>query len=443
MAVRVVNPLPGCAVRIPYAFGDREPAGGKIPRRMSLSRPFEFRAGVLTCEAVPLPDIADAVGTPCYVYSRRAVLDNYRRLVRAFKPLDARIFYAVKANANLSLLRLLADEGSGFDIVSGGELYRLNRLGVDPGRIIFSGVGKTERELDAAVAQGIFAIVLESAEELELLVEVAAGRPAAVSVRVNPDVDAGAHPYISTGLRGHKFGIDPAQLPDLLGRLRDHPEVHLVGVGAHIGSQILELEPYAEAFRKIRELADRVRPDWPDLTWLDVGGGFGIPYRGEAPFDLEGLSARLADLRGGYRLVLEPGRCIVGPAGLLLTRVIRSKTNHGKDFLVVDGAMNDLVRPALYGSWHEILPVRQGDPEITADVVGPVCESADFLGRDRSLPRLAAGECLAVMDAGAYGFAAASNYNARPRAAEVLVDGSEFKVVRRRETLEDLLRGED
>jgi diaminopimelate decarboxylase len=409
---------------------------------MRPARPFQYRSGILTCEDVALPDLAEAVGTPCYVYSSLAVLENFRALESAFAPLEARICYAVKANANLGLLRLLADAGSGFDIVSGGELYRLNRLNVDPRRIIFSGVGKSALELDLAVSQGIFALVVESLEELTLLAEIAGDRPVDVSLRVNPDVDAGTHPYISTGLRRQKFGIEPEQLGEVLDCLRQRPRLRLIGIGAHIGSQILEVGPYVEAFRCVRELADQLRADQPHLVWLDLGGGFGIPYQGEAPFDLEELTGRLAQYRGDYRLIVEPGRYIVGPAGVLLTRVIRHKNNHGKHFVIVDGAMNDLLRPALYGSWHEVLPVRQAPPGILADVVGPVCESADFLARERELPRVPAGECLAVMDAGAYGFAASSNYNARPRAAEVLVEGARFRVIRRRETWADLVAGE-
>lgn len=410
---------------------------------MRPARQFEYRSGILTCEEVPLPDIADAVGTPCFVYSSRAIRENYRLLAAAFSPLDSHVFYAVKANANLALLRLLAQENSCFDIVSGGELYRLNRVGIDPKRIIFSGVGKTAEELAQAVELGIFAVVVESPEELAMLGEVAGGRQVDVSLRVNPDVDAGTHPYISTGLRRQKFGIDPAQLPRTLELLEAFPQLRLVGLGAHIGSQILDVAPYVEAFIRVRDIADRIRTSFPSLAWLDVGGGFGIPYRGEEPFDLEGLARRLSRERRDYPVLLEPGRFIVGPAGVLLTRIIRHKANHDKHFVVVDGAMNDLLRPALYGSWHEILPVRQGTPELTADVVGPVCESADFLGQDRELPRPVPGECLAVMDAGAYGSAASSNYNGRPRAAEILVEGAQFRLIRRRESFSDLVLAEE
>lgn len=410
---------------------------------MHPARPFEYRDGILHCEDVPLTAVGTAVQTPCYVYSGTAVRKNYQTLKSHFGPLEATVCYAVKANSNLSLLGLLRDEGSSFDIVSGGELYRLRKLGVPPDRILFSGVGKTRAELETAVSLGLFAIVVESVEELELLADVARNRQTDISLRVNPEVDAKTHPYISTGLRQQKFGIDLDQLPSALELLRRCPQLRLVGIGAHIGSQILEVDPYVEAFLRVREVALALRPEHSALRYLDLGGGFGIPYRDEPPFDLEGLAARLAEARGDFRLILEPGRYIVGPAGILLTRIVRHKTNHGKHFIVVDGAMNDLLRPALYGAYHEILPVRQAAPELTADVVGPVCESADFLGRDRALPRLEPDDLLAVMDAGAYGFVASSNYNSRPRAAEVLVEGSGFRTVRRRESYEALLAGEE
>ncbi len=409
---------------------------------MHPARPFEYRQGILHCEDVSLVAVASQVQTPCYVYSGTAVRRNYRALEERFRPLEATVCYAVKANSNLSLLRLLKDEGSCFDIVSGGELYRLRRLGVEPRRILFSGVGKTRDELETAVSLGIFAVVVESVEELELLADIAAAQPVDVSLRLNPEVDAKTHPYISTGLRQQKFGIDMDQLPDSLAVFRRSPGLRLVGIGAHIGSQILEVAPYVEAFLRVREAALSLRRETPSLRYLDLGGGFGIPYRGEAPFDLGELSSRLAEVRGDFRLILEPGRFIVGPAGVLLTRVIRHKTNHGKHFVVVDGAMNDLLRPALYGAYHEILPVRRAEPSLSADVVGPVCESADFLGRDRLLPKPEPGDLLAVMDAGAYGFVASSNYNSRPRAAEVLVEGTEFRTVRRRETWEELVATE-
>lgn len=404
--------------------------------------PFEFRDGVLRCDQVALDRIAREVGTPCYVYSRRAIVENLSILKRAFSGLDPKICYAVKANANLSILRILDRKGSSFDIVSAGELYRLNRIGVDHDKIIFSGVGKTEAEIDAAIAQKIFALVVESVSELELIAERAGNRQARIFLRLNPEIDARTHPYISTGLRQNKFGIDLADLPTIAECLRSHPTLSLTGVGSHIGSQVLDTEPFVSAFTRIRELADSLRNEGFPLSHLDLGGGFGIPYHDESPIDLSSLAVQIDRLRSDYRVVMEPGRFIVGKAGLLLTRVLHWKSNHGRNFAVVDAAMNDLIRPALYGAYHEIRPVRQRPAELKADIVGPICESADFLARDRELPTLSRDDLLAVMDAGAYGFVSSSNYNARPRCAEVLVDGEQFQVVRRRETSEDLVAPE-
>ncbi len=405
--------------------------------------PFEFRGGSLYCDQVPLERIARDVGTPCYVYSRTAVTTNFAILEQSFSGLDPKICYAVKANANLAVLDILAREGSSFDIVSGGELYRLNRLGVEPERVIFSGVGKTESEIDAAIEQGIFALVVESASELDLIAERAGARSVRIFLRVNPEIDAGTHPYISTGLRQNKFGIDLAELPAILDCLRSHPALQLSGIGSHIGSQVLDTEPFVAAFARVRELADAIRTQGFPVAYLDLGGGFGIPYRDEPPIDLDTLSRQIGELRADYGVVMEPGRFIVGRAGLLLTRVLHWKSNHGRNFAVVDAAMNDLIRPALYGAYHAICPVRERPAKVKADVVGPVCESADFLGRDRDLPRLERNDLLAVLDAGAYGFVSASNYNARPRCAEVLVEGDRFRVVRRRETSEDLVALEE
>ncbi|MEJ2146228.1 MAG: diaminopimelate decarboxylase [Acidobacteriota bacterium] len=401
--------------------------------------PFEYRDGILHCDQVALDRIAREVGTPCYVYGGGAIVRNLGIVRECFADLDPKICYAVKANANLSILRVLAREGSSFDIVSGGELYRLNRIGVAPDRIIFSGVGKAEAEIDSAIQQGIFALVVESASELELIAERAGDRKARIFLRLNPEIDARTHPYISTGLRQNKFGIDLADLPAILELLHAHPTLSLIGIGSHIGSQVLDIEPFVLAFTKIRELADSLRNEGFPLTHLDLGGGFGIPYHDESPIDLPSLSAQIGRSRGNYRVVMEPGRFIVGKTGILLTRVLHWKSNHGRHFAVVDAAMNDLIRPALYGAYHEVRTVRQRPAELRADVVGPVCESADFLAQDRDLPKLGRDDLLAVMDAGAYAFVSSSNYNARPRCAEVLVDGEQFRVVRRRETNEDLV----
>lgn len=405
-------------------------------------KPFRYRRGRLYCEDVDLEEVAQTAGTPCYVYSATAVGGNLDLLRSVFARLDPKICYAVKANSNQSVLRLLRDAGSSFDVVSGGELYRLERLGVEPHRIIFSGVGKTNSELETAIDRGIFALVVESPAELERIAVLGRGRPVRLSLRINPDIDAGTHPYISTGLRGHKFGLDPEDLPLILDIVRRHKGLELAGIGSHIGSQILDTDPFGQAFARIREVADELRRQGFPLVFLDMGGGFGIPYADEEPLDFESLSRRLASLQGDYRVVMEPGRFIVGSAGVLLTRVLYGKRNHGREFVIVDAGMNDLLRPALYGAHHEVVPLRESPAAITADLVGPVCETADFLARDRRLPRLAPDDLVALMDTGAYGFVAASNYNSRPRPAEVLVEGDRFGIVRRREELRDMVASE-
>ncbi|GAB4234845.1 MAG: diaminopimelate decarboxylase [Acidobacteriota bacterium] len=410
---------------------------------MGAGSPFHYRDGELWCEEVPLHAVAEAVGTPCYVYSAQGITSNYQVCAAALRPLDCLVCYAVKANSNLAVLRLLRELGSGFDIVSRGELHRLRLVDAAPDRILFSGVGKTDEELEEAITSGLRALVVESESELERLAELSQGRPVNLSLRINPEVPVATHRYIATGYTGHKFGIDRNHLDSLLGILRRHPHLPLIGVGFHLGSQILEVAPYAAALENARELADRLRASGFPITFLDIGGGFGISYAGEPAFDLAALARTLAPLRSDYQLVAEPGRYIVGNAGVLLTRLIHWKSNHGKHFAVVDAAMNDLIRPALYQAKHRIVPVAQRSAELTADVVGPICETADFLAHDCPLPRLGRGDLLAVLDAGAYGFVASSNYNARPRAAEVMVQGDRLRVVRRRESLDDLVRGEE
>ncbi len=410
---------------------------------MRPTRPFEYRSGQLHCEQVDLNQVAEQVGTPCYIYSAEAIRCNYRTIKRWFQPLAPKICYAVKANSNLAVLRLLKEEGCGFDIVSGGELFRLNRVGANAADVIYSGVGKTDAELESAISQEIFSLVIESRAELKQVSRVARGRPVQISLRVNPEIDAQTHPYISTGLRQHKFGIDLEELPSVLDLIEANSALELIGIGAHIGSQILEAAPFVNAFRKIRELADSVRDQGFSVTHLDVGGGFGIPYNSESPLNLSELAESLIELKGDYSIVMEPGRFIVATAGILLTSVLYRKMNHGKEFAVVDAAMNDLIRPALYDAHHEIRPVREGENTMVADVVGPICETADFLARGRELPRVVSGDLLAVMDAGAYGFVASSNYNSRPRCAEVMVDGRTSHIIRRRETFEDLISAEE
>lgn len=406
---------------------------------------FRYSGQRLYCDQVSLGEIAKTVGTPCYVYSRDRILANLDRLGSALKPIDPTLCYAVKANSNLSILRLLAESGSHFDIVSEGEFFRLQKVGVPPGRIIYSGVGKSLRELRMAVENSINCLVLESVGEARTAGEVARSmnKRLNVSLRVNPDVETPTHPYISTGLRQHKFGIDFDHVPEALSVLKNAPELRLVGIGSHIGSQILAPSPFLEAFRKIKTLAAQIENQGFELEHLDLGGGFGIPYRDEEPLRLDYLARDIAAERGKYRIVFEPGRYIVGDAGLLLTEVRLLKTNHQKNFVVVDAAMNDLIRPSLYGAHHDILPEKEAPGSSTGDIVGPVCETADFLAKDRVVPSLQPGDLLAVMNAGAYGFVAASNYNSRCRAAEVLVEGDTFRIIRRREDFEDLTRLEE
>lgn len=411
---------------------------------MTLTQPFEYRHGELFCEAVPLLQIARQAGTPCYVYSQAAIIQNYRHFYSTFAAVAPLICYAVKANSNLSILRLLRDERSGFDVVSGGELYRLKRIHADLRKTVFSGVGKTRQELKMAIEHELLAINVESLEELEVLASLGGRReePTAVSFRINPDVNAATHPYIATGLRQHKFGIDLGQIPDLIEFLRHHPKLRAVGLGFHIGSQILDVQPFLDSFLKLKELAEEFRSHGFPVEHLDVGGGIGIPYQDEDPADLVRYARFLEEQRSDYRIVLEPGRFIVGNTGVLLNQVLYHKVNHGKRFVVVDGAMNDLIRPSLYQSYHQILPLEHRENCLMADVVGPVCETGDFFARDRWLPSLQKGDYLAVMNAGAYGFPLSSNYNSRPRVAEVLVDADRVAIIRKRETYEDLIHGE-
>ena len=408
---------------------------------------FHYRDNVLYCEDVELSRLAAHAGTPCYVYSAAALRDNFLSYERALEGVPHRVCYAVKANGNLSVLRLLASLGAGFDIVSGGELFRVLKAGGDASSVVFAGVGKTREEIDYALESGIHSFNCESEAELALISSLASrlGRTASVAVRVNPDVDALTHPYISTGLREHKFGIDIREVEQVYERARALPNISLDGVSCHIGSQLLDLSPLVEAVAKMVELVGRLRGF--AIAHLDLGGSLGVPYQpGELRPDLAGYLAGVRKLVQGKNLILvfEPGRWIAADAGALLARVLYRKHNGSKEFIVVDAAMNDLLRPALYQAWHEIVPLRKTHfGTVTADIVGPICETGDFLARDREVANLMPGDMLAVLTAGAYGFVAASNYNARPRVCEVLVDGASWRVVRRRESFEDLIRGEE
>jgi diaminopimelate decarboxylase len=409
---------------------------------MSGFRFFDYRADGLHAEGVPLARIAAEYGTPTYVYSRAALTTAWLDFTRELKGHDALVCYAMKANSNLAVLDTFARLGAGFDIVSGGELKRVIAAGGDPGKVIFSGVGKTETDIALALSHGIFCFNLESAPELDRVARVAAacGAVAPISIRVNPDVDAKTHPYISTGLKENKFGVDITTAIGLYRRAAGMSALKIVGVDCHIGSQLTDPAPLYEAEDKMLALIDTLAGFGITIGHLDLGGGLGIRYSDETAPD-PGAYMREVLRRIGTRrlkLMFEPGRNLVGNAGVLLTRVEFIKTSPARNFIVVDAAMNDLLRPSLYSAHHEILPVRKLDvTPMRSDVVGPVCESGDFLGKDRTLAT-APGELLAVMSAGAYGMVMASNYNTRPRAAEVMVDGDTCHLVRLREKAEDL-----
>ncbi len=402
----------------------------------------------LCVEQYPLSAIAERFGTPCYVYSKGAIVDAFEQYRNAFGDRDHLILYAVKANSNIAILKLLADMGSGFDIVSGGELARVLAAGAAPSKIVFSGVGKSVSEIQRALEIGIHCFNVESAPELERLSQLAhaAGKTANISLRVNPDVDAKTHPYISTGLRQDKFGVPHESALDLYRRARELPGLRITGIDCHIGSQLTQTAPFAAALARVLALADAMRADGIEIEHLDLGGGLGIRYQAEE--HPPSIADYVRTLVGGMgnracRIMVEPGRSMVGNAGVLLTRVEYVKPTPDRCFVIVDAAMNDLVRPALYDAWHDIRPVMRttGGEERLCQVVGPVCESGDFIGRDRMLS-VAAGDLMAVMSAGAYGMSMSSNYNSRPRAAEVMIDGDRAHLIRERETIDGLFAHE-
>jgi diaminopimelate decarboxylase len=405
---------------------------------------FAYRDGMLHAEQVPLDEIARRFGTPCYVYSRAAITAAYREFDEALRGRDALVCYSVKANSNLAVLALLARLGAGFDIVSGGELARVIAAGGDPRKTLFSGVGKREDEIELALKSGIGCLNVESEAELARVAAVAKrlGKRAPIALRVNPDIDARTHPYISTGLRETKFGVAFDDAEPLYRRAAAIPEIEVVGIGCHIGSQLTSAAPFVDAAGRIAALADRLARAGIALKHIDIGGGIGIRYHDEKPESIGAfLDGALGMLAGRKeRLMVDPGRSIIGNAGLLLARIEHVKPGATRNFVVVDAAMNDLIRPALYSAWHEVRPVREaesGESAAVYDVVGPVCESGDFLAKERRLaPR--EGDLLALMSAGAYGMVMSSNYNSRPRAAEVLVSGGEAHLVRSRESVEQL-----
>jgi diaminopimelate decarboxylase len=411
--------------------------------------PFTYAGGQLFCEGAALEGIARQWGTPTYVYSRQAILGALGAYSAALAGRKAMVCYAMKANSNLGVLDLLARAGCGFDIVSGGELARALAVGADPARIVFSGVGKTETEIRAALAAGIACFNVESAPELDTIDRIARtmDRRAPVSIRINPDVDPRTHPYISTGLKSNKFGVPAPEALNLYRRAATLAGIDVAGIDCHIGSQITDIAPYIEAAERVLDLADQLEAEGIVLRHLDFGGGLGIRYRDETPPPVADFIAALlacVDRRGhgGKTLVFEPGRSIVGNAGVLLTRVDVIKRGGEKNFAVIDAAMNDLLRPALYDAWMDVLAVRPRAGEAAVfDVVGPVCESADWLARERKLC-IVPGDLLAILSAGAYGMSMASNYNSRGRAAEVIVDGERVHLVRRREAVAELYRGE-
>jgi diaminopimelate decarboxylase len=408
---------------------------------------FNYKGQELFAEDVSIVDLAKRLGTPLYIYSARTLRRHFRVMSDAFKGSDVLICFAMKALSNLSVLKLFGDMGAGFDIVSVGELMRCLRAGADTGKIVFSGVGKTDEEIEAALKARILMINVESRPELERVAAVARrmGVQAPVSLRVNPDLDPGTHPHISTGHRDSKFGIPLSQVDEYYAAARRLPNLELAGLSTHIGSQITETGPFSEAADKVAGIVKRLRESGIALKYLDLGGGLGIPYQEEPPPPAQYASALMGPLRTlGLKIIIEPGRVLVGNAGILVTKVLYVKETDVKRFVVIDGAMNDLIRPVLYEAYHDIRPVvkRPGSAIVTGDVVGPVCESGDFFARERDMPEVESGDLLAVMSAGAYGFVMSSNYNSRPRPAEVIVNGAEYSVVRERDNFEDIIRGE-
>ncbi len=413
---------------------------------------FEYRNGEMFAEGVPVKRIAKEVGTPAYVYSLATLKRHFQVFDRAFSAVPHIVCFSVKANSNIALLRVFAKEGGGFDIVSGGELFRALRAGADPKKIVFSGVGKKKDEIEYALKSGILMFNVESEDEMVTLNEIAGGigKKAPISLRINPDVDPQTHPYISTGMKKAKFGVDIKRSLENYKRAVSMPNLEVVGVDCHIGSQLTSVSPFVDALARVREYLDRVlvgslKKAGTQIRYLDLGGGLGISYKDEMPPHPEEYArAIIQGLEGlDVTLILEPGRVIVGNAGILITEVQYIKETDEKKFVIVDGGMNDLIRPALYGSYQAIQPVvEKNSAKIVADVVGPICESGDFFAKDREIARPRRGDLLAVMSAGAYGFTMASNYNSHPKPPEVLVDGDQYYVIRTRETMDDLIRGE-
>lgn len=408
---------------------------------------FHYQDQALFCEEVPVAKIAQEVGTPFYLYSHRTLQHHFRVFDAAFAEVPHIVCFAVKANSNTAILRLFVREGGGVDLVSGGELYRALAAGTDPGKIVYSGVGKREDEIDFALKTGILMFNVESSQELEAINARAGalGLTAGIALRVNPDVDPQTHPHISTGLKENKFGIDVEGALLAYRHAATLPHLDIKGVSCHIGSQVTKITPFIDALERLKDLIGRLRKEGIAIRYLDLGGGLGITYDRETPPHPSEYARAIIDASKGLdcTFIFEPGRVIVGNAGILVTRVLYTKANDAKNFVIVDAGMNDLVRPGMYGSYHRIEPVkRQEREEITADVVGPICESGDFLAKGRKLPAFEKGELMAVMSAGAYGFSMSSNYNSRPRVPEVLVRDDRWYLIRQRESYDDLIRAE-
>lgn len=408
---------------------------------------FEYKNGELYCEGISVQHIAREVGTPFYLYSFNTLKRHFKVFNEAFRDIPHLVCYSAKANSNIAIIRIFINLGGGVDVVSGGELYRALKAGSDPKKIVFSGVGKSEDEIDYALNVGILMFNVESLEELFKINERAGylRKKAPISIRINPDIDPKTHPYISTGLKKNKFGIDISQASIAYRLASELPNLEIIGVDCHLGSQLIKVEPIVEALKKLKQLFENLRESGLNIKYLDLGGGLGITYEDEEPpHPIEYASKILDEIRGfECTLILEPGRVIVGNAGILVTKVLYTKENEQKRFVIVDAGMNDLVRPSYYGSYHQICPVKKMNrEEIVADVVGPICESSDFFAKDRRIPKFQSGELMAIMSAGAYGFSMSSNYNSRPRIAEVLVREDEMYIIRKRESYEDLIRGE-
>ncbi len=409
---------------------------------------FKYKNNELSCEGVPVKDLAAKYSTPLYVYSYNTFIGHYLKLKRAFAAVKPLICYSVKANSNQAVLKALVDKGAGLDIVSGGELFRALKAGCDPGKIVYASVGKTDSEIEEAISRDILFFNAESLPELENINRIAGrlGKTVSVAIRINPDVAPKTHHYITTGKLTNKFGIEFTAAENILLLGADFSHINIRGIHIHIGSQITDGAPFVEAVKKVIAFIARLKAQGINIEYLNIGGGLGIIYKNEKPQTADEFARKILPLLKGSKLkiIMEPGRFIIGSAAILVTKVLYIKKTPFKNFIIVDGGMNDLIRPALYGAHHEILPLsaRRTGKKIKVDVVGPICESGDFFAKDRNLPELKAGDYLAVMCAGAYGFSMASNYNSRCRAAEVLVTGIREKLIRKRETREDLIKNE-